>query len=342
MDRGLILSGPGELGLRELEIGEPGPGEVRVRVLASGVCHSDLHAIEHGFSARYPLLLGHEGAGEIDAVGEGVDPARVGERVVLGWRTPCGECGPCSRGEPARCERVRRAGRRITLDGEKVNQFLVTGTFATRTVVHADQAVPVPAELPLEQACLVGCAVATGVGSVLNTARVWPGARVAVIGCGGVGLSAVQGARIAGASEILAVDLDERKRAHALRLGATAAAAGLEGEFDFVFDVVAAPATFGAAVRAVAHNGTAVLVGVPSGGAFEVELDALFERRLTLTVSHGGDHVPAEDFPRLAALALEGRLDLGSMVTKTIGLDEVEAAFDDMRRGEVIRSVVVG
>ena len=265
-NRGLVLTAPGELGMHELEVGEPGPGEVRVRVLASGVCHSDLHAIEHGFAARYPLLLGHEGAGEIETVGEGVDEARVGERVVLGWRTPCGECGPCLRGEPRRCERARRAGRRIALGGEKVNQFLVTGTFGTRTVVHADQAVAVPAELPPEQACLIGCAVATGVGSVLNTARVWPGARVAVIGCGGVGLSVVQGARIAEAAEILAVDLDERKLEQARGFGATAVAQELEGEFDFVFDVVAVPATFGSAIEALAHNGTAVMVGVPAAG----------------------------------------------------------------------------
>lgn len=341
MDRGLVLTSPGELSFEELEVGDPGPGEVRVRILASGVCHSDLHAIEHGFAARYPLLLGHEGAGEIDAVGEGVDEGRVGERVVLGWRSPCGECGPCRRGEPRRCESARRAQRRITVGGTKLNQFLVTGTFATRTVVHAEQAVAVPAELPPEQACLIGCAVATGVGSVLNTARVWPGARVAVIGCGGVGLSVVQGARIAGAAEILAVDLDERKRGQALGFGATAAAETLEGEWDFVFDVVGAPATFGAAVEALAHNGTAVLVGVPRGGAVEAGLDLLFDRRLTLTVSHGGDHLPAEDFPLLARHALDGTLDLAGMVTRTISLDDVPAAFEEMKQGDVIRSVVV-
>jgi S-(hydroxymethyl)mycothiol dehydrogenase len=341
VDRALILPGPGELRLEEIEVGEPGPDEVRVRILASGVCHSDLHALESGFAARYPLLLGHEGAGEIEAVGEGVDSARVGERVVLGWRQACGECGPCLRGEPRRCERARRAGRRLRWNGRKLNQFLVTGTFATRTVVHAGQAVAVPAELPVEQACLIGCAVATGVGSVLNTARVWPGARVAVIGCGGVGLSVVQGARLAGASEILAVDLDGRKLEQARALGATAAADALEGEHDFVFDVVGAPATFGAAVEALAHNGTAVLVGVPGGGAARAGLDRLFDRRLTITVSHGGDHLPSEDFPRLARHALAGELDLAALVTKTIALEDVPEAFEEMRRGETIRSVVL-
>ncbi len=341
MDRALIVPAPGELRLEEIEVGDPGPGEVRVRILASGVCHSDLHALEHGFAARYPLLLGHEGAGEVEAVGEGVDERRVGERVVLGWREACGDCAPCRRGEPRRCERALRPGRRLRWQGEKLNQFLVTGTFATRTVVHARQAVAVPAELPVEQACLLGCAVATGVGSVLETARVWPGARVAVVGCGGVGLSVVQGARIAGAAEILAVDLDGRKREQALGFGATAAAESLEGEFDFVFDVVGAPATFGAAVEALAHNGTAVLVGVPNGGAVEAGLDLLFDRRLTITVSHGGDHLPSEDFPALARRALAGELDLAGMVTRTIALEDVPEAFEEMRRGEVIRSVVL-
>ena len=198
-----------------------------------------------------------------------------------------------------------------------------------------------PPELPPEQACLIGCAVATGVGSVLNTAHVWPGARVAVIGCGGVGLSVVQGARIAGAAEIVAVDLDERKLERARAVGATAAATTLDGEHDFVFDVVGVAATLGAAVEALAHNGTAMLVGVPRGGTVEAALDRLFDRRLTLTVSHGGDHLPAEDFPLLARHALDGRLDLASLVTGLIGLDDVEAAFDEMRRGDAVRSVVV-
>ncbi len=340
MDRGLILAAPGEVRLEEIVVPEPGPGEVRVRIAASGVCHSDLHAIEHGFATRYPLLLGHEGAGEIDAVGEGVDESRVGERVVLGWRSPCGECAACSRGEQRRCERARSARRRLEWNGEKLNQFLVLGTFADRTIVHADQAIPVPRELPVEQACLIGCAVATGIGSVLNTAQVWPGARVAVIGCGGVGLSVVQGARIAGAAEIHAVDLDERKREQARGFGATTAGAELDGEYDFVFDVVGAAATFTAAVEGVAHNGTAVLVGVPNGGAIEASLDHLFEKRVRIAVSHGGDHLPAEDFPLYARYALEGKLDLAGMVTREIALDGVEAAFDDMRRGDVIRSVV--
>jgi S-(hydroxymethyl)mycothiol dehydrogenase len=340
VDRGLILAAPGEVRLEEIAVPEPGPGEVRVRIRASGVCHSDLHAVEHGFATRYPLLLGHEGAGEIDAVGEGVDERRLGERVVLGWRAPCGACAACTRGEPRRCERPRSARRRLEWNGEKLNQFLVLGTFADRTIVHADQAIALPTELPVEQACLLGCAVATGVGSVLNTAQVWPGARVAVIGCGGVGLSVVQGARIADAAAIHAVDLDPRKQEQALRFGATTTGDALDGEYDFVFDVVGAAPTFTAAVAGLAHNGVAVLVGVPNGGAVAAPLDHLFDKRARIVVSYGGDHLPAEDFPLYARLALEGRLDLAAMVTKEIALDQVEAAFDDMRRGDVIRSVI--
>jgi S-(hydroxymethyl)mycothiol dehydrogenase len=340
VDRGLILAAPGELRLEEIDVPEPGPGEVRVRLLATGVCHSDLHAIESGFATRYPMLLGHEGCGEIEAVGEGVDEARGGERVVLGWRVPCGECAACTRGEPRRCERARSARRRLRWNGETLAQFLQLGTFADRTIVHSEQAIRVPRELPPEQACLIGCAVATGVGSVLNTAQVWPGARVAVIGCGGVGLSVVQGARIAGADAIHAVDLDERKLEQALQLGATTTGAALDGTYDVVFDVVGAAATFTAAVESLAHNGIAVLVGVPGGGALGASMEAIWDARARILVSYGGDHLPAEDFPLLAGLALDGRLDLAGMVTKTIALEDVPAAFDDMRRGDVIRSVV--
>jgi Zn-dependent alcohol dehydrogenase len=229
---------------------------------------------------------------------------------------------------------------RRAADGSDLAGVLRLGTFATRTLVHARQAVKVPAELPAEQACLLGCGVATGLGSVERVARVWPGATVCVIGCGAVGLSVVQGARIAGAGEITAVDLDERKLEQAVRFGATATATAPAGEFDFVFDVVSRPQTLAAAVAATRSGGTTVMVGLPAGGELALGLDDLFAGRRTLTVSHGGDHVPHEDFPRYAQLALDGELDLAGMVTREIGLDDVESAFDDMRRGDVIRSVI--
>jgi S-(hydroxymethyl)mycothiol dehydrogenase len=217
--------------------------------------------------------------------------------------------------------------------------MLGLGTFATRTVAHERAAVPV-SDLPAEQACLVGCAVATGVGSVLRTAQVWPGARVGVIGCGAVGLCAIQGARIAGAAEIHALDLDERKLEIARRFGATHT--GEAKRLDFVFDVVGLPATVEQAIGMLGHAGTLVYIGLPQPDALvELSLEHVFSRRISIVMSHGGDHVPARDFPELVEHARAGRLDLAGMVTKTIALEEVEQAFEEMKAGNVIRSVVV-
>jgi Zn-dependent alcohol dehydrogenase len=216
---------------------------------------------------------------------------------------------------------------------------LRTGTYATRTVVPAAAAVKVPREVPVEQACLIGCAVATGVMSVLETARVWEGARVAVIGCGAVGLSVVQGARIAGASEIRAIDLDERKQQQALGFGATHTG---EGPVDFAFDVVGRRPTFELALRLLAGGGTAVLIGLsPSGEKAEIDLPRFFTKRTTIRTSHGGDHLPQEDFPRLAQWALDGKLNLAGMVTSRIGLDEAPQALANMTTADAIRSVIV-
>jgi S-(hydroxymethyl)mycothiol dehydrogenase len=342
VDRGLVLTGRQKLGLEELEVDAPGPGEVRVRIETSGVCHSDLHAVEDPSAERLPLLLGHEGAGVIEEVGEEVDQARVGERVVIGWRAPCGECGACRRGEPRRCGRPLRARRRIHRgDGELVSQMLLCGTFATHTVVHAAQAVRVPDELPLEQACMLACCLVTGVGSVLNTAAVWPGASVGVIGCGGVGISVVQGARLAGAGRILAVDLDEGKRERARQFGATETGSALDGELDFVFDVVGRPETLRTAASALAYRATLVLVGIPPHGSqAELELRRLFDLGARILVSHGGDYLPGIDIPLLAGHALAGELDLAAMVTREIRLEDAAEALAQLPSSEGIRSVV--
>jgi S-(hydroxymethyl)mycothiol dehydrogenase len=341
VDRGLVLSAPGAVALEEIVLDGPGPGEVRIRMTASGVCHSDLHVIENdGWGHPLPVLLGHEGTGVVEDVGEGVDNLGPGDTVVLGWRSPCGSCAACVRGEPRRCATPLRPRRRIKrANGDLLTQTLLCGTFATHTNVHAGAAIKVPEELPAEQACLIGCAVATGVGSVLHTAKVWPGARVAVIGCGAVGLNVIQGARIAGASEIHAVDLDGRKLEAARRFGATHT--GAPEEADFVFDVVGAPATFEQALAMLALGGTLTTIGLPPlDASATVQLAPFFDKRTTVRVSHGGDHIPAEDFPLLARYALDGRLDLAGMVSKVISLDQVVSAFDDMQRGDVIRSVV--
>jgi S-(hydroxymethyl)mycothiol dehydrogenase len=341
VDRGIVLTAPGRFGPEELELDEPGAGEVLVRIEASGVCHSDLHIVEQdGWGHRLPVLLGHEGAGVVEAVGDGVSGLSAGDRVVLGWRPPCGECRWCKRGDPRRCRTPARARRRVRVaGGDPVTGALQMGTFATRTVVHERAAVRVPEELAVEQACLIGCAVATGVMSALETAKVWEGARVAVIGCGAVGLSVIQGCRIAGAEEIRALDLDERKLEAARRLGATDAGEG-EG-LDFVFDVVGLAATVESGLAMLGHAGTLVYVGLPRPGQVaQVDLERLFGARASIRVSHGGDHLPAEDFPRLAAWALDGRLDLAALVSRVIGLEDVPEAFEEMKRGDVIRSVV--
>jgi S-(hydroxymethyl)mycothiol dehydrogenase len=326
--------------LEEIRVDAPGPGEVLVRIEATGVCHSDLHVIEEdGWHHQLPVLLGHEGAGTVEAVGDGVTGLAEGDRVVLGWKTACGDCAMCRRGAPRQCKKPPAAlGRLHRGDGADLTPVLRTGTFATHTVVPAVAAVKLPRELPVEQACLIGCAVATGVMSVLETAKVWEGARVGVIGCGAVGLSVIQGARIAGASQIRAIDLDERKLEQAMRFGATHTG---PGTVDFVFDVVGRRATFEQALGMIGSGGTVVLIGLsPAGEKAEIDLPGLFARRARILVSHGGDHLPQEDFPRLAQWALEGRLDLAGMVTRTGSLDGWDEALRAMRDGDVIRTVL--
>jgi Zn-dependent alcohol dehydrogenase len=344
-----------------LEIEPLGPGEVRVRIVASGVCHSDLWARDNGnWGAPFPMLLGHEGAGIVEEVGEGVDTPRVGDPVVLSWAVPCGSCGPCRRGVPRRCShvwtqppRVRRARDAALLAGT-----LSLGTLATQTVVHAEQAIPMPRELPLREACLLGCGVSTGVGAALHTAKVWPGARVAVIGLGGIGLAALQGARIAGAEQLIAVDLAPAKLAWAERFGATdvvdasrvdAVAAVRErtsGDgVDFAFEATGVPAVVSQAVAMLDYAGTAVAIGVPPIPA-AVTLDwngsegSAYPRKTSLLITDGGDPIPSEDFPQMARWALEGRLDLDGMISRELGLADLDEAFRAMLAGEVIRSVV--
>lgn len=341
-DRGVVLSERGRVALEEIRVEPPGPGEVLVRIEATGVCHSDLHVLEEdGWGHQYPVLLGHEGAGTVVAAGEGTESVCApGDRVVLGWKTACRACAACLRGEPRQCLRPPAAtGRLFRLDGSELTPMLRAGTFATHTVVPVQAVVKVPRELPAEQACLIGCAVATGVMSVLETAKVWAGARVAVIGCGAVGLSVIQGARLAGASEIRAIDLDERKLEQARRFGATDVG---EGRADFVFDVVGRRATFEQGLSLIATGGTLTLIGLsPAGEQVTIDLPRLFARRARILVSHGGDHLPEEDFPRLAQWALDGKLDLAGMVTRTAPLEGWEDALAAMRDGDVIRTVLI-
>jgi S-(hydroxymethyl)mycothiol dehydrogenase len=340
VDRGVVLSETGRFAVEELELGEPGQDEVLVRIEASGVCHTDLHVVETGWATRLPAVLGHEGAGVVEAVGPGVDDLSPGDRVLLGWRASCGECEWCRRGATHLCRRPPAARTRPRLaDGTEVSGVLRIGSLATRAFAHKAGTVLIDDGLSTEEASLISCSVATGVCSVLKTAQVFEGARVGVIGCGAVGIAVIQGARVAGAGEIYAIDLDERKLETAKRFGATHTGEGVK--LDFVFDVVGAPATVEQGLEMLGHAGTLVYVGLPRPGAkAPIPLERLFDRRTRILVSHGGDHVPAEDFPKRGRLAVEGKLELAPMISKRIGLDDVPQAFEDMKRGEVIRSVV--
>jgi len=347
LTRGVVYAeAGGPVAVEPILVGPPAAGEVLVRVEASGVCHTDVHVVESGgWAMRFPILLGHEGAGVVEAVGDEVTSVAPGDRVVIAWRAPCGECDACRRGEPRRCGSTRRrATRPRRADGTDLSPVLGAGTFTEWCVVHESCAVPV--DLPPEQACLLACGVMTGVGAALWATPVRPGSSVAVIGCGGVGLSVVQGARIAGAQRIVAIDVAPDKLERALALGATEAVDAADAEsiepVEYAFSVVGAPAALAQAVRLLDYGGTATLVGVPpSGGRLDIDLERdLFHRKAAIRVTHGGDSVPQEDFPELARLAAVGELELASMVTREIGLDEVpEALATPLGAGE-IRTVV--
>ena len=360
MTRGVVYAEPDAApAVEELTVDEIGPREVLVRVQACGLCHSDLHVVEtKGWGMRFPILLGHEGAGVVEEVGGEVRTVAPGDRVVVAWRAPCGECAQCRRGDPRRCSSQLRARRRMrrAADGGLLTPVLRCGTFAEHAVVHEACAVRVADELPLEQACLLACGFSTGAGAALWTTPVRKGSSVAVIGCGGVGLAVVQGARLADAERIVAVDVAPDKLEHALALGATDAVDASREEpvaavreltsgagVEFAFSAVSAAEALAQAIRMCAYAGTATLVGVPlPGSKLDVDLEAdVFGPRPTITVTHGGDTIPQEDFPFLAQAALDGRIDLGHFVTDTITLDEVPARLPEIGRGGAIRTVAV-
>jgi len=343
--------------VEELTVEPPGPREVLVRVLACGLCHSDLHVVEtKGWGLRFPILLGHEGAGVVEEVGRDVSSVRPGDRVVVAWRAPCGDCPHCRRGDPRRCSSQLRARRRLhrAADGALLTPMLRCGTLAERAVVHEACAVRVPDELPIEQAALLACGVSTGAGAALWATPVRPGATVAVLGCGGVGLAVVQGASLAGAERIVAVDVVPGKLEHARALGATDLVDASQddpveavreltgGGVEYAFSAVGAPTALAQAIRMCTYAGTATLVGLPPPGAtLGVDLAAdVFDPRVTIAVTHGGDTIPQEDFPFLARAALEGRLDLARFVTDTVPLDEAPARLMRVGRDGGIRTVV--
>jgi S-(hydroxymethyl)mycothiol dehydrogenase len=355
--RGVIAPGRGEpVRIETVIVPDPGPGEAVVRVQACGVCHTDLHYREGGITDEFPFLLGHEAAGVVESVGEGVTDVAPGDFVILNWRAVCGQCRACRRGRPWYCFNTHNARQKMTLeDGTELSPALGIGAFADKTLVAAGQCTKVDPAASPAAAGLLGCGVMAGLGAAINTGGVTRGDSVAVIGCGGVGNAAVMGARLAGAAKVIAVDIDDTKLAAARRLGAThtvnsreqdpvAAIRELTGGngADVVIEAVGRPETYEQAFYARDLAGTVVLVGVPTPEMkLELPLLDVFGRGGALKSSWYGDCLPSRDFPMLIDLYLQGRLDLDAFVSETIALDAVEAAFDKMAKGEVLRSVVL-
>jgi S-(hydroxymethyl)mycothiol dehydrogenase len=342
--------------LTTIVVPDPGPGEAVVKVQACGVCHTDLHYREGGIGEQFPYLLGHEAAGIVESVGEGVHDVEPGDFVILNWRAVCGQCRACRRGRPWYCFDTRNAAQPMTLeDGTELSPALGIGAFADKTLVAAGQCTKVDAQASATVAGLLGCGVMAGLGAAVNTGQVGRGDSVAVIGCGGVGSAAIAGAALAGAAKVIAVDVDNRKLDTARRLGATdtvdastedvvTAIKDATGGFgaDVVIDAVGRPETFTQAFYARDLAGTAVLVGVPTPEmTLDLPLLDVFGRGGSVKSSWYGDCLPSRDFPMLIDLYLQGRLPLDEFVSETIGIGDVEAAFDKMRAGDVLRSVVV-
>jgi S-(hydroxymethyl)mycothiol dehydrogenase len=355
--QGVVARGRGEtVTLETVLVPDPGSGEVVVDVQACGVCHTDLHYRDGGITDDFPFLLGHEAAGVVSDIGDGVTGVEVGDFVVLNWRAVCGRCRACLRGRPWYCFATHNATQRMTLaDGTELTAALGIGAFLAKTLVHAGQCTRVDPEAPAAAAGLLGCGVMAGFGAAVNTAGVTRGDSVAVIGCGGVGNAAIAGSRVVGATTVVAVDIDDRKLEWARGFGAThtvnsrerdpvEAIRELTGGFgaDVVIEAVGRPETYEQAFYARDLAGIVVLVGVPTPEMrIDLPLLDVFGRGGALKSSWYGDCLPSRDFPLLIDLYRQGRFDLEGFVSDKIGIGDVEAAFHRMHRGEVLRSVVV-
>jgi S-(hydroxymethyl)glutathione dehydrogenase/alcohol dehydrogenase len=351
--------------LEDVQIARPEPGEVRVRIAASGVCGSDLHVL-HGRSpvARFPVVLGHEGAGVVAEVGAGVTSVDPGDHVVLALYGPCLACSHCLTGDLVNCDGLPRikaitglmadGSTRLSAGGEALYPFVGSGTLAEEVVVRPSQLVRIGPEVPLDVICLAGCGVTTGLGAVFNVAQVRPGETVAIVGCGGVGLSAVQGARIAGAGRVVALDTNPFKLELAKQVGATDAVLLADGDdlvaavksvvpagVDVALEVVGIPALVAAALASTRPGGRCVMVGSPPTGVpIPVDGRVLFSERKLLGTT-GGSNVPARDIPRIVALYRSGALLLDELVSQRFLLSDANEAFAATAAGEVARSVVV-
>ncbi|MBX5487352.1 S-(hydroxymethyl)mycothiol dehydrogenase [Mycolicibacterium hassiacum DSM 44199] len=355
--RGVISRKKGEpVEVVDVVVPDPGPGEAVVKVTACGVCHTDLHYREGGINDEFPFLLGHEAAGVVEAVGAGVTSVEPGDFVILNWRAVCGQCRACKRGRPHLCFDTFNAAQKMTLtDGTELTPALGIGAFIEKTLVHSGQCTKVDPSVDPAVAGLLGCGVMAGIGAAINTGGVSRDDTVAVIGCGGVGDAAIAGSALVGAKKIIAVDTDDKKLEWARQFGAThtinarttdvvEAIQELTDGFgtDVVIDAVGRPETWKQAFYARDLAGTVVLVGVPTPDMkLEMPLIDFFSRGGSLKSSWYGDCLPERDFPTLVDLHLQGRLPLDKFVTERIGLGDIEAAFEKMHRGEVLRSVVV-
>jgi S-(hydroxymethyl)mycothiol dehydrogenase len=355
--RGVVAKKKGQpVTVETIEVPDPGPGEALIDVQACGVCHTDLHYREGAINDDFPFLLGHEAAGVVEAVGPDVTAVEPGDFVVLNWRAVCGSCRACRKGKPWYCFSTFNATQPMTLDGRSLSPALGIGAFAEKTLVAAGQATKVDAHASPQAAGLLGCGVMAGFGAAVNTGEVGRGDSVAVFGCGGVGNAAIAGARIAGASTIIAVDLDATKLSWATDFGAThtidasttdpveAIKALTDGNgADVCIEAVGHPEVLRQAFFARDLAGTVVQVGVPNPQMQfpEIPMIEFFGRGGALKPSWYGDCLPSRDFPMLIDLYLQGRFDLERFVSETITLDDVEEAFHRMERGEVLRSVVL-
>ncbi|MCL2471803.1 MAG: Zn-dependent alcohol dehydrogenase [Propionibacteriaceae bacterium] len=363
--KAVVFQRPGEpVEIVDVDLAGPQPGEVRVRIAAAGVCHSDLHVRRGEWAAPTPLVMGHEGSGVVVELGEGVTSLKVGDHVVLSWVPPCGECRYCRSGHEARCQKVATVlapggvlydgTSRLSLNGQKLHHYLAVSSFAEEVVVPASGAVKVRDDAPLDVIAIVGCAVATGVGAVLNTAAVEPGSTVAVIGCGGVGLNVVQGARLAGAERIVAIDLRPYKTELAVQFGATdqinaAETDAVEALFallpegvDYAFDVIGQTTTTEQAIRILGLGGAAVIVGLPPTGArASFEPLVLAESDQRILGSNYGSVRPSIDIPALVDQYMDGKLMLDPLISARRPLDEAADALDRLESGETLRTLLI-
>jgi S-(hydroxymethyl)glutathione dehydrogenase/alcohol dehydrogenase len=349
---------PGELEIADIQLDAPGPREVQVRVVGSGLCHSDLHFMEGKYPAQVPVVLGHESAGVVERVGDLVSYVEPGDHVISCLSVFCGHCEYCLSGHMSLCQsrEVRRAPTdtpRLTENGSPVGQFANLGSFAEQILVHEHSLVKIRPDMPLDRAALIGCGVTTGIGAALNTAKVEPGSTVAVIGCGGVGLSAVQGAHLAGASRVIAVDTVPYKLELAKSMGATDTVNASEGDpvakvqeltgggVHYSFEAIGLKATAEQAFAMLRRGGTATVIGmIPIGQKVEINgFEFLSEKKMQGSAM--GSNRFRIDMPRYIELYMQGRLKLDEMVSARIKLDEVNKGFEAMKAGEVARSVIV-